>query len=404
MQIRFVSAIRTDKINGQRLAPIVINAFEGENRIAQSSTGKRIHPDHWDAEAREVKSSAPNHSLLNIVIQKEINRLNEFVLKRQALNLPVTVEMIKKLMKGSSMENFYTYAEWVLENKRLKDEQGYSEETKRRYRDEIKRMQQYREKITFGEITVDFLKDYKKWLIDIYRKKDDSKLDENSIWKAFSFIRMIYLYAISKKIVLAESNPFGQFEVGTYTEHDEKKIWLDSSHLDKIEKALIEKKEIMDATTYKVGWRFLAMCVSGMRISDAALLDNEFMNDAGDIAFTPYKTRRFGNKAQIPVTTDRQKRYLQITLTHRFAAMDPKSFRKMFNDHLKLLAAHAEIPFHLTSHVGRHTMGSFLVDADVKDKSFKAIFGIKSDKTIRTYEHLKESKLRSEADKLKDVM
>jgi hypothetical protein len=49
-------------------------------------------------------------------------------------------------------------------------------------------------------------------------------------------------------------------------------------------------------------------------------------------------------------------------------------------------------------------MGSFLVDAGIETKAAMAILGVKSDRVIKGYMHLKESKLKSEANKLGGVM
>ena len=48
-------------------------------------------------------------------------------------------------------------------------------------------------------------------------------------------------------------------------------------------------------------------------------------------------------------------------------------------------------------------MGSFLVDGGVEEKAAMSILGVKSNKVIKTYLHLKQSKLVSEANKLKNV-
>lgn len=56
------------------------------------------------------------------------------------------------------------------------------------------------------------------------------------------------------------------------------------------------------------------------------------------------------------------------------------------------------------NHVGRHTMGGFIVDANIETRPAMAMLGLKSAKTLLTYEHLKQDKLKNEADKLGGVM
>ena len=145
------------------------------------------------------------------------------------------------------------------------------------------------------------------------------------------------------------------------------------------------------------------MCVIGRRIRDAMQLDEGYFDDAGNLRFTPYKTRRHNNVAQIPIVSDRQKRYLKKTMELPLPKKDHKSFRTVFNEHLKVLAAHAGISINLTSHVGRHTMGSFMVDADIQTEASMAMLGVKSEKTIKIYRHLKQTKLMMEANKMKNV-
>lgn len=93
------------------------------------------------------------------------------------------------------------------------------------------------------------------------------------------------------------------------------------------------------------------------------------------------------------------------TLQRPLPGTDPKSFRTTFNIHLKIIAAAVGIhDVNLTSHVGRHTMGGFLVDANIETRPAMAILGLKSAKTLLTYEHLKEEKLKTESLKLGNVM
>ncbi len=141
-------------------------------------------------------------------------------------------------------------------------------------------------------------------------KKGKTKLHPNSIYKALSFFRMVYNYAIKKGVFKPEINPFQQFELGYYEENTGNIKYLELQQVDALEKALNEKKEMMQDITYRIGWCFLAMCVSGMRISDAMVLNDMIFNDAGDIEFRPHKTRRYGNKAHIPIRNDRQRKPL----------------------------------------------------------------------------------------------
>lgn len=384
------------------LAAIKIRFDIAGNRVGSDSIGHKVPVEFWDNAKKRVKEKYPNAALINTIIENRINQHNNFLLKREAFHLPINREVIKQYLKSqSAYESFYEFAEQVIENKKLKDGKPYSEDTKRRYRDEVKRLQMYREYLSFRDITVNFLEKYKQWMQNEYLKKDKTRLDINSIWKAFSFIRMVYNQAVKEEIILPDNNPFKKFQVGSFEQHTEKIKYLEKADLDALEHVL--RTEQMDPVTYKVGWRFLCMCVTGMRISDAMHVDEFYFNDAGDLEFKPHKTRRHGNTATIPMTSERQIRYFKESLKHKFTNTNAKTFRTTFNDSLKVLAAMAKIKIHLTSHVGRHTMGSFLVDANVETEPSMAMLGVKSKNTIKTYRHLKASKLKSEGEKLRNV-
>ncbi len=262
---------------------------------------------------------------------------------------------------------------------------------------------QYRAELPFHQLTVKFLEEYKFWLQKVYEKKGGKRLDKNTIWKALSFIRMVYKQAIRDEIVMQEDYPFKAFDAGRYEQNIKKVKYLSMPEIEAIEHLLTRKNNMLDKLTISIGWRFLAMCVSGMRISDAMVLDGMELNDTGDLEFTPHKTRRHGNTAFIPVSSDRQRRYLQQTLARPVTGNGADAFRVLFNNHLKIICAAAGIPC-FTSHSGRHTMGSLLVDAGIQEKAAMAMLGIKNNEVIKGYLHLKESKLRSEAEKLRNVM
>lgn len=389
------------KPNKQGLSSIILRVDLNSKHVATEKLGQKISPKNWDPEAKEAKGH--NADLINSILQKQLNRHKEFFLKRRVMELPINREVITRYINSNgAFECFYTFAEGVLKDKKLKDEGPYTEESKRRLNDELVRLKKYKPELSLKDITEEFLKNYKVWMQTVYEKKDKSRLHPNTIEKALAIIRMFYNEAIGAKIVLKENSPFATFKVASYEQNEDKIKYLELFEIEKLEQALLTKE--MPELTRQVGWRFLAMCVSGMRISDATLLEDYFFNDAGDLEFKPYKTRRHENKAHIPITTERQRRYFKKTLTYSFSDKNPKNFRNTFNNHLKILAAMAGIRVDVTSHQGRHSMGSFLVDAGIETKPAMAMLGVKSVKTLEVYRHLKQSKLKSEANKLGNVM
>lgn len=389
------------KVNKRGECSILLRYELNNKFVAKCSLKKKIHLSNWDQKSKKVTGDNNIAYLLNSLIDKKIREFEEFILKRIASDMPVNKEIIEAFAKGGTATDFFNYATNLINNKTLKDGQPYSEDTKRRYTDEIKRIQQYTSELDLSQIKITFLEKYKLWLQNDYEKLYKKKLHKNTIWKALSFIRMVYNEAVKDGYIQRGLSPFAEFKVGEYEQDLSKIKYLELSEMEAIEHVL--ENEVGETISVAVGWRFLAMCVSGMRISDAMLLEGYFFNANGDLEFIPHKTRRHYNKAVIPVTTERQRRYFQKALSHPLPATNAKSFRTTFNIHLKVLVAKAGIEKNITSHSGRHTMGGFIIDAGIEDRPAMQMLGVKSRKTIETYLHLKESKLKTEAQKMKNV-
>ncbi len=389
------------KVNKAGLMPVVIRIDLKGSRVATEFLPIRIRQDDWNDTERRVNKAVRDSVYMNQVITTKLQRYSTYLLKRQAFNLPVTANLLKSLVKNGSAEVFCEYADRVLDTKTLKDGQGYDPETKRRYRDEMKRIEVFAPAVTFQQITPEWLTKYKVWQQTTYLKKDGSRLTANGIWNAFKFMRMVLNEAVRDQLILEEQNPFKSWKVDSYETNIASIKYLELADLLVIETTLTKKN--LPALTLAIGWRFLAMCLCGMRISDAMLLGDASFNQSGDLEFRPHKTRRHGNTAVVPIVSDRQRSYLQQAMAHQLPETNAKSFRTTFNNHLKVIGAAAGLSVNLTSHVGRHTMGSFLVDAGVDKKAAMAILGVKSEDVIDTYLHLKQSKLQSEALKLRNV-
>lgn len=402
-QINLYAELDKASINRQGLAPIVIRFDIRSKHIGRNPLKIKIEPVHWDNEKKEIKQSHPQALFLNKIIYDRLNAHRDFIFKRQAFGLETNAETIKKHLKTEGgFESFYVQAKDIINTRKLDDGKELGSPTKRRYHLELKRMMQFQPELSFKQITPQWLTSYRNWMQTTYVKKNGKPMHKNGIQKAFAFIRMAYNEAIARKIIVGDASLFKDFKVGSYEQQTDKIKWLEKTDMEKLEETLLNKS--MPDLTRRVGWRFLAMCVTGMRISDAMQFKADFFNDRGDLQFKPYKTKRHQNEAHVPIVSESQHRYFQMTLANPLPQIESENFRNTFNDHLKILAALAGIDVHLTSHVGRHTMGGLLVDAGIETRPAMKMLGIKSKKTIETYMHLKEEKLRTEANKLKNFL
>lgn len=376
---------------------IIIRGYMHRKPVKAISTGYVIRPDHWDAHNRRVIDTAPNAELINVALQQKLQTIQAELLRREIAQQPIDKGTLAMIITGGNTSDFSQYAKKVIESKKLKDGDGYNVDTKRRYQQEINRLNEFQDPVLFKHITASFLERYKTWM------QSDS-MHPNSIWKALASLRMVWNEAIREKIIPEQNNPFKAFKVGRYKRDTGKIKYLQLHDIDAIESMLISRAKELELITLQIGWRFLFMCVSGLRISDAKLLNDQFLTASDFIEFRPYKTRRTDNKARIPIGNDRQKRYLQNTLSYALPEKkELNDFRSLFNTELRMIAQLAGISQPVTSHHARHTMGAFLVDGSVDNKAAKEILGVKTDEVMNTYLHLKQSKLISESKKLDGV-
>lgn len=382
---------------------IIIRGFFNRVPVKALSTGYQVRQDHWDQQNRRVKDSAPNAALINICLQNKLQQIQGELLKKEMASQQIDGTTLAMLISGGSNIDFIDYCRQVINERKLKDGNGYDQSTKNRYLSEVKRLQQYLPKITFKEITAPWLTQYREWLQNSDSKNGTGKIHSNSIWKALSFVRMVWHEAVQQKIISSAGDPFKNFRVGKYKRVIEKIKYLKIDQIDAIEKMLIERESFLDLLTLQIGWRFLFMCVTGLRISDAWQLSDIIIKGSFLMEFSPHKTRRSGNRAQVPIANERQQRYLQKTLQFSFPKKSMSYTLFLFNRELRIIAQLAGINMHITSHVGRHSMGSFLVDGSIDSKAAQVILGVKSDEVMKTYLHLKETKLLSEASKLDAV-
>ena len=109
------------KTNRKGVAPIIIIVDFNNRKVARKSTGQKIEPEYWNYEKACVKDNHPNAPFINAIIKNKIEPINSFVLKRLAQDQQVTKEIIQLFVSGSGISDFFDYAEWVIENKKIEN-------------------------------------------------------------------------------------------------------------------------------------------------------------------------------------------------------------------------------------------------------------------------------------------
>jgi integrase/recombinase XerD len=374
-KIRIIVQLKLKKPS-DKYGIIRIRGYYDNRPVTSKSTGIKVHTDHWDANARAVIPAAPNASLVNTVIQKRLQEMQARLLKMDVTGQQVNRNSVYQAVKG--LDHSRDFVAFCRERIRI---EYTSKETIRTYNSECTKLQQFQALISFADIDYTFLTHYKKYM--------QVKLgnDDNTIWKTFKFLNTMMRKAIKIGGIIQE-NPFGQFDRGKYVQSQ--RDYLDISDCDKIE--VIALDENQPVVIRRVAIRFLFMCYSGMRFSDAAAFnpDDHIAKDER-IRMNYQKFNTNVNN----IMWDRLRRIADLMREFPLKITNQK-----FNQWLKVLQSLARINTPLKSHLGRHTLGSLLVDAEVSIEQAQVILGHKDIRSTRVYYHQKPKNIDKALGKL----
>lgn len=366
------------KHTADTMAVIIIRGFYNRKPVASVSTGHKIHINHWDQVQRLVVKSAPNASLINSCIKMKIQAMEATLMKQEICGHTINRQLLYKAVKGlNESTDFMQFCK-----DRIK--QDYENKaTRASYNSELTKMEGYRPVVSFADIDTNFLQGYKN-----YMKKDLLNAD-NTVWKTLKFINVMINKAINTGGIINE-NPFKHFNRGNYVQPI--KQGLSIAHCDDIEAMALAD----DCTPVirMVAYRFLLMAYSGMRWADAEIFDPAVHVQGGHIIMQYQKCKTDVNNKM----HTRLQRIVDIIHLYPLDISNQK-----FNQYLKLVAMHCKIPFNLSSHVGRHTMGSLLAQMNIPQDQAAIIMGHRDRKSTAIYYHHHLTNIDISMDKLNSL-
>lgn len=338
------------------------------------STGIKLEKHQWNEQEKKV-TAHPNKRILNQKIEKKKSDLQQDVTRAELLGAPMTKDLVKKIVEGKGLTtDFYKWSEEYIKD-------AYTKEgTIKQNTTEINKLKAFAPSLQFGDIDARFIMRYEKYLREKLKNKG------NTPRKSLKFIRKI-LYAAKG---LTPHNPF---EEGDYKMPRELPTERDGLYLDEL-KGLEKLLEQPHPVVIKIlTAKFLFMCYTGLRISDAKRFKEDFIKNGERLVVTSIKTG-------ITTNTKIHNRLQNILL--RLKELPDKSISdQKFNEYLKIIAELAGISrLNVTSHLGRHTYGCLLAEAGVSEEEAMELMGIKDKKIIRVYYRLRQPQIDKAAEKL----
>lgn len=325
-------------------------------RINDRGKRKFIRTQIWVAKSDWnglVKSSHPNHAILNIQIKKKIIEVESGLLSEEPKFSPI---------------NFYKYyikcgGEW---------ERTRAPGTHKQHRSEINKLKRFAPTLSLSGVTVDFLNAYKKELF--------ITSSENTVWKSFKFLRLITRKAFREQLI--KFNPFDIFEMPKY--RDPEKIYLSRDQVNKIDKAKLPKELKLVAT-----W-FVIACYTGYRFQDQVNFSKSKIKAGRLIVYT----QKTGEPVSMPLN-DRLK-----TLFERIDYKPVPYHNVHYNRLLKEIALICGISENISAHTARHTFGVMCAESGISQEVTAKLMGHRRLTTTSIYYKITNPRIDEELRKI----
>lgn len=372
VNVTFTPYYRADRGN------IVIRIFINRKIAKVVNTFIRIEPDEWNEKKREVWKH-PNSRIFNQKIKSKISELEAEITKADLLGISLTQDKVKKIAEGGRVTtDFYKHCEpWIKEKYRNKD-------TRDAMLSDLNKLKLFAPILSFGDIDAKFLTRYQNYMVH------DLGNTGNTPWKSLKFLRTM-LYDAGG---LAPGNPFKNktFRMPAYQPTYKEGLYI--YECDKLEEIFNEPVPVM----YKVAAaKFLFMCYSGLRISDAKRFDVK---------------KHLVNKERIIMQTKKEGTMFNLKLHDRLSniltilnELPQKTLSdQKLNQWLKVIAEYKELSrIKLTNHIGRHTFGCILAEMEVPIEVAQRLMAHKRIESTRIYYTLRQKKIDEISDRLNDL-
>jgi integrase/recombinase XerD len=361
--------LRTDKKNADDLCPVAV-CITSKGKRKYVSTGIRVTEDQW--KDGRVRNHA-NATLHNQAIAKAL------------------AEVEAEYLAGGGGDgrniDFLKYAGKVLSEFQI------AHETWRCWDHHYRVLCYNFKQLTFGDITPVWLHRYNKRLITevspvSHRVKEEDRkpISQNSARKAFVFMKRVFNEARADGTTTLY--PFRDWKIPSETREIQEYLTMDE--LDRLEAVLKKKMPTALRTTIA---HFLLECYSGIRHSDWSKWQTERISGSGERESFYLTTTKTGEPIYLPLQNSPR---LKAVVDHiREHELTYNHSNQDANRRLKLAAVMAGIEKNLTTHVGRHTAGTLLLEKGFSYETVAEVLGVSMD-VVRRYAKVTRRKVQME--------
>lgn len=349
------------KQNKDGTYPLCIRVIK-DRKASYISIGHSVNQTDWNLKEQKVKKSHPNSARLNNLILQKKAEANDTLIELETKNGDVSSRVIKDQIKPKEGITFFAQAKIFTDN--LKRNGKYN-----RYKTELGRVERFKEflgrdDISFKEITVNLLNQFRAWL------KATRDVGERTIVNHLMLVRTVYNQAIKSHIIDNKTYPFGKAGIVIKLPNSIK-VGLAAEEVKTLENLKLEGYKQHAVNLWLVSFYF-----AGMRLSDVLTMKWSSFHD-GRIHYAMNKNLK-ADSIKIPEKAWAIiKQYRDQPKKHGFVfpelkvleELDPFEVQrkisfagKRLEENLKEIAKDNKIDKKLSMHISRHSFAQIAGD------------------------------------------
>lgn len=356
--------LRTDKKRLDGKCPINFRVTVN-SKVVKLPSGEFIEETNWNKIDSCFKGTKT--SVANEMLDKEVNRIKDFIRDQRISGNVVNHETIKNFYSNKNTSDFSIVFEEFCKTKFTNDKLSLG--TQKHYLLLKKRVLEYKPNLKVQDIDTRFVENFDAFL------RERSVMSDAGLFNRHKNLKTFILYCIKKKML--ENNPYEEFKMpkckekfGHITEEELKSIRnLDLTNHNNCEGLKIT----IDM--------FLFSCNTGLRYSDARNLK---WSNVINMQYLSLETIKNNKTALIPLS-----RQAKLTLMkykkYKTEFVFPERSNACLNRKLKEVAKMCEINKVVTYHMSRHTFATILANNNVNPFHIAQLMTHSSMKQTMTY-------------------
>jgi len=359
------------------------NGLNKANVLEERKKEIKFIEKYWDLKTVQVKKypgSVPVHlNQLNQDLDMFYNKARKIIHDYNINGQELTFDEFEKQFwsAGNVRTSFYDFA---LQELKVMKRKSAPSETLRSYNSYITKLKQYREKLNFCDITLDFINDYHGYMLT------DLKNCENTCNTSLAFIRTMLNRAIKKGIM--KKNVFDNYSIKRVPGHRE---FLTPDELKKLED-LFKSGELKRYESNILRY-FLFSCYTGLRFQDIRNLRFQDLKK---------EVHQGIDETLIKIKMHKTKDEVSIPVIQQALELVPEGFQnqKVFkvntnqvtNRNLKLIYEKRGITKNITFHSARHTFATMGITLGIPIEVISKLLGHRDLKATGIYAKIVDDK------------